>query len=244
MANASFSYLPTKVTLVSSIAATCLLMIGIVTFGLNPNQPSVGDNDSIQHPASLSSLASGCGDIFEFSPNVDQYGEIPQDFLDSEVSTDVPVHQMVVPVYGYMSPEPLGESQIRFYETNELTEPLPRAQILRTMYEQDTIVIWYAEDIATDDYTLLKEYVQAHDNILALKWQSAAKVEFPLDRKVAFSSWGVSQTCEFWTDDTFEGFKDFVDTHPVNRAETIPVVELTPNGTLPPLPRSFDNGWK
>src|SRR5690606_37119252 len=115
--------------------------------------------------------------------------------------------------------------------------PLARSKILRTMYDRDTIVVWYSPDIALADYELIKQYVSEHDNILAVKWENEQGSQIPLDRKIAFSAWGISQSCEFWTDQTFETFADFAKENRVERPETAPMAEPNQYGLLPVIDR-------
>lgn len=230
----TFSYLPTKLAIVGSIIAACSLMVTVVVFGINPNQPTKTDFGGIQYPASLSSLASGCGDLYLFDPSSDQYGVIPEKVTSSEGVIDTPIHTMTVPVYGYMSAEPLGESQIRFYAKDELKEPIAREKILRAMYEKNTTAIWYSKDIGADDYQMLKEYVESHKNIIATKWEYASG-DLPLGRKIAFSSWGMSQSCEFWTNTNFDKFQDFKKEHNITKITPVPLAKLNKSGLLPAI---------
>lgn len=234
----NFSYLPTKIALVSSAIAACSLMVTIVVFGINPNQATTTQFGATEYPASLGSLASGCGDLYLFNPDPSQYGIIPEEVKANEGVVNIPVHlNSTIPVYGYMSAEPLGASQIRFYTKDELKEPISREQILRTMYENDTTVVWYTDDIAPDDYQVLKEYVDSHENILATKWEYPSLV-IPQDRKIAFSTWGMSQTCEYWTDINFEKFQEFKKEHKIPKASTIPEAKLNDNGLLPEITKT------
>jgi hypothetical protein len=228
----SFSYFGTKLIIVISVITTLLLMMLITVFGITPNEPTRGQYGATQYPASLTSLASGCGDYYLFEPSEGQYANIPAEKRDQ--ITTVPVHQMSVPVYGYMNNSPLFDEEIRFYGMDELDEPILMDKILRTMYEKDTTVIWYTADIAPDDYSLLQDYVVAHDNVLAVKWEYLNGV-LPADRKVAFSTWGISQTCEFWTDSTFERFESFIQERPVAKTGTVPVAVVSEKNTLLPL---------
>ena len=228
----SFSYFGTKLTIIASIATTLTLMVVVTVFGITPNESTKGQYGATQYPSSLASLASGCGDYFLFNPGEGQYATIPAEKRD-QIET-LPVHQMTVPVYGYLNSTPLFDEEIRFYGTDELAEPLPIDKILKTMYDKDTTVVWYTDDIAPDDYSSLQEYVTAHDNILAVKWQYFNS-KLPLERKIAFSTWGISQTCEFWGTNTFERFDRFVQEHPIAKLDTIPIAVVSDENKLPPL---------
>ena len=78
-------------------------MIIATVFGINPNKSSAGQLGSVVYPASLTSLASGCGDfnVWNNLKAKDQYAVIPAS--ERESLTAIPTHQMIVPVYGYMN---------------------------------------------------------------------------------------------------------------------------------------------
>lgn len=235
MPNVSFSYTPTKLAIVGTAVLAALVMIVVVVFGINPNKPQPGPNNSTQYPANLAALANGCGDIYMFQPAINQYGQIPNSLLQSGGTIEVPLPGMVVPVFGYMSAKPLADSQIRFYGKNELQKPIDRTQILRTMYDRGTTVVWYDQTISPGDYTALENYVKTHKNILAVKWEYGTAL--PVNRTIAFSTWGISQTCQFWNNNTFKDFQKFANEHPVNHPATPPTPKLTSQGKLPTIDR-------
>ena len=227
----AFSYFGTKLIIVVSVITTLALMMLVTVFGITPNEPKKSTDGATTYSAPLTSLASGCGDYFLFEPGKGQYATIPAEVRDSLET--IPTHNMTVPVYGYMNTTPLFDEEVRFYAIDELETPLALDKILKTMYDKDITVVWYTADIAPDDYTLLQEYVTAHEDILAVPY-NYRNGQLPSDRKVAFSKWGVSQTCEFWTDNTFERFEEFADEHKVAKLSEIPVATVV-NGKLVPL---------
>jgi hypothetical protein len=229
--SSSFSYTQTRIGIIVAIISICSLMISAVIFGVNPNRSQQLGPGYVSYPTSLQGLAVGCGDIFTFEPLERQYGVIPEDKLDD--IRNIPSGPTIIPTYGYMTGDPLSEEQIRFYDKNELKTPIPREQILHTMYALDTVVVWYQDSIPPDDYEILKEYVEKHENVLAVKWEYGNR-PFPSNRKVAISTWGMSQTCEFWNDSVATDFSNFAKENRIDRPDTAPEARMTEN-ILPPL---------
>lgn len=230
--SSTFSYTGTKLTLISGAVVAVLIMVLATVLGINPNQPQPTRYGGTQYPAPLTSLAAGCGDFFLYPPLESQYGVILDD--DKNDVLTIPSHPMTVPVYGYMSETSMADSDIRLYEPDELRQPISLQTILRTMYDKDTTVVWYAEDISQGDFAVLRAYVRDKTNILVVPWEYGDN-SLPLDRKVAFSQWGISQSCEFWTDETFETFLEFAEDNRLERNPNPRVVRPNENGLLPPI---------
>lgn len=231
-ASSSFSYTGTKIGLVLGSFAVIITMTVAAIVGINPNQTQPASFGGTQVPAPLTSLAAGCGDYFLYPPTSEQYGTILDE--DKENILTIPSHPMIVPVYGYMSEKSIPDNEIKLYELAELAEPFSLQSILRTMYEKETTVVWYSLDINQGDFAILRTYARNNDNILVLPWQYG-DATLPLNRSVAFSQWGVSQSCQFWTDETFESFLDFAGKNQADRTSAPKVVKPNEAGLLPPI---------
>lgn len=243
--NVKFSYLGTKIGLVAG-AVTVIggLVLGTI-FGLTPNAPSKSAYDSVEYPAGLTSLVNGCGNFFTYKPEPgEQYAELtPEVLAKMDDPKDISLQPMVVPVYGYMSPEGLPGQDIRFYDMDELDEPLPMETILRSMYDYDTMVIWYTEEIAATDLEDIRTYVQKNENVMALKWDYKDK-KLPLGRSVAFSKWGISQSCDVFTEGVVNNFTEFARDHYVERSEEdVPPAKFIKNSNklYPILPTNYED---
>lgn len=227
----SFSYSATRIGIVLAIVTIIGVMLSLVIFGINPNQSRDLGFGRTQYPVTLQSLASGCGDTYQYTPGENQSAQLP---ADSSSYVNIPRGRQTIPVYGYLTETGLSDDQIRFYQKNEETD-ISRSQILRTMYDKNTFVIWYASDIAPDDYALMKEYVDATSNVLAIKWAPEyGEGTQPGDRKIALTTWGFSQSCEFWNEGTAKSFRSFVTENKVSRPEEPTIAEVR-NGKLPEI---------
>lgn len=234
----AFSYSATKLGLVSSAIGVAIVMILVVVFGLNPNHPIKGEFNSTEYPASLDSLAYGCGNDFVFNPDHTQYGVIPEKMFKQNKVINIPLAPMIVPVYGYMTSTSLPDSAIKFYPKGMPKTPLLNIQLLRTMYSEKTIIVWYASTIAQADYVALQKYVSTHKNVLAIEWHDGSQ-QLPLNRKVAFSTWGISQSCQYFSPTVLKHFTHFVITHNVARPSSPPVTKLDKNGMLPNIQKKI-----
>jgi hypothetical protein len=229
----SFSYSATRIGIVLSIVAIIGFMLSTVILGINPNRPKNDAYGVTEYPATLQSLASGCGSTFSYAPSESQYAVLPAD--TSDIAT-IPIPPMKVPVYGYMTQEPLARDQIRFYQKNEpALKNISREQILRTMFDNNTIVFWYSKDIAPDDYSSMKSYVTQTPNTMAVEWSAKyGQGNLPLDRTIGVSTWAYSQSCEFWNESTVKEFRNFVIENKYARPKEVREAKDT-EGRLPQL---------
>lgn len=218
------------------------LVLGVI-FGLKPNAPFASYMGSTEYPTKLSSLMNGCGNFFLYNPKPgEQYSVVTPEIQATMSNQTIPTGLTVVPVYGYLAPEGLDGRNIRFHETEEPNQPYPMTTLLRTMYNYDTLIIWYTADLPATDIQDIRRYVQNTPNTMALLWVYGENL--PLGRDVAFSKWGVSQSCSFFTPEVMENFTEFTDNHYVERELIPPVAKFIPNTTiLPPLlPENYKTG--
>lgn len=229
----SFSYSATRIGIVLSIVAIIGFMLSTVILGINPNRPKDTAYGVTEYPATLQSLASGCGSTFAYTPSESQYAVLPAD--SSDIAT-IPIPPMRVPVYGYMTQEPLAKDQIRFYQKNEPAQKnISREQILRTMFDNNTIVFWYSKDIAPDDYASMKSYITQTPNTMAVEWSAKyGQGALPGDRTIGVSTWAYSQSCQFWNEGTMKEFRNFVTENKYARPEKVREAKDT-DGRLPQL---------
>lgn len=192
------------------------------------NTPYTGANQSTIYPANLRSIATSCGDIFQFAPDEKDYGIIPQSVLDQETPV-IPDHPMTIPVYGYMSPDLITRDQVRFYGPGESNIPT-KQQLLRAMYDYGTIVIWYDSlKIPAPTLNEIHDYVGTHFNVVAIPW--TGKI-LPYGRLLAYSTWGNSQSCNTWAPAVLDEFMEFSATHTLSRPMPAPEAKLNKSGGL------------
>jgi hypothetical protein len=224
----------TKIGLVGGAIGSIVLLLVVTIFGLNPNAPFSSVYGSVEYPAKLTSLVNGCGNYFLYDPQpVKHYSVIP-DGLRDNLTVPIPVAPMIVPVYGYVSTDGLRGQDIKFYGMGEPSKPFPMEQLMRTMFDYNTLIIWYSDKIPPTDLTDIKRYVDSHKNVIALQWVYKDG-SLPLSRTVAFSKWGLSQSCGLWNSSVVKDFQDFSNLHPVNRPANPPQVVLTQDGLFPPI---------
>lgn len=253
----SISNNSTKYGIVGTVIAV-VAVLTIATYNLNPQlAPTKGPYNSILYPASIGAVASSCGDIYRFKPDVAFTGVIPASVDTTppdptvppapaptpaptkpvvkgktDKSGNVPRHPMIVPVYGYLADKPLPKSEIRFHEDKDYKE-IPYQTVLRTMYDYNTTVLYYDRGMAPGNLIAIQQFVDAGKNILALPWTYEGSL--PLARNVAFASWGMSQSCSQWSEDVFKSFNRFTVANPVGHSKAPAVASLDKNGKLAPV---------
>lgn len=223
----------TKLVLGGVIAAV-LASLTVATLNL-PSQmtPSQGQYGAVVYPGNLNTTVNGCGDVFRFSTNESLYGVIPQEaYATAQTKTIIPTHPMIVPVYGYMSDRGLKKNEVKFYERKGYPD-FPRQQILRTMWDDNTTVIWYDENATAADVFRIKKYTTEHTNVLAVPWTGVDAL--PMNRHIAFSTWGISQSCNTFDNSVLNDFQNFKKVHPVKHTVTPPVKKLNKFGLLSPI---------
>lgn len=208
-------------------------MCGTVILGMNSPKVIPGAYNSVETVASLNDLANGCGNTFSFTPTTDQAVIIPDEYYETLkiAKTKIPTHEMMIPVYGYMTEKGIPDDQKGYYEVNELKEPLNREQVLNSMYFDDTLVIWYSPDIRPSDIGDMLEAVEGETNIIIAPWEYEAGV-LPAQRKVAFSYWGSSKTCEFFDSSSLRDFIQLHKDNPVPKSNHPIKLDPAVNGVL------------
>lgn len=200
-------------------------------FGVDPSRKSPAQFGGVEYPATVEAVLSQCGNVFVFDPPASYYGvfDTPDVMaqLDREADVEIPEHPMIVPVYGYMS----GEGTLDQKVYTDANVP-PRSQLLRAMYEGYTIV-WFSPSLDEAARASLKMDLASYDKVVAVEWNAG---ELPLDRKYAFSTWNVSQSCLVWDTEVFDQFLTFVKDHPETRPESeSPPEAVVVDGRLPDI---------
>jgi len=233
-----------NITKVGIVATIFIVVATLVTATLHlppQTRPTSGQFNSTIYPASLSAIAASCGDIFRFKTTPNLYGVIPDKIAEQNKEALIPVAPMIVPVYGYMSKEALPDSAIKFYDEANY-EPISRATLLRTMYDKDTTVIYYTKALDSGNLFAVKQYADNHPNVLAIPW-TFDSAGLPLNRDLAWSKWGISQSCIDWNGKALNDFLELAKEKPVTHAKKASEVELTVKGALPSIvPGRFTNG--
>jgi len=217
------------------IAGTLLLGTGGLVFSALSQAPITGERpgpyDSVGIRANSNGILNQCTDTFIFGVSEGNYGTMPVDY-DGEPQRA----SMIVPVYGYMSPEPFDFSKYSPSDRQKITYSEP--EILRALWENNH-VIWVGPDIEQTGYDYLVDYTdkwnKTHDDkILVQPWLSV--VDLPAGKSLSFSSWGASQSCATFSEETFQLFLDNTESREVERDYlNPPVAPLNNMGLLEPI---------
>jgi hypothetical protein len=179
-------------------------------------------------PASADAILSQCGNTFLFESEGKWTGTIPSDYTE-----ETPKHPMVVPVYGYMSEVPFNEAKADSGTSTENVYTYP--EILRGLWEGNH-VIWVSPEYTQEGYDYLKnfasEWNQVHeDKVIIAAWDF--DYQLPGGRDIAFSEWNASQTCETFSEATYEDFQTTMNNNSAPRDRQNPPKAVLTDGLLP-----------
>lgn len=199
------------------IAATVLtIAITIAMLAPMQNKYDIIDTEYNYTQVSPSSimLSQKCGPIFAVQVLKGTMMEIPEKFYTTAGKTaEPPSPPGLVPAFGYAAPEGLTVEQITYYPYQENPDLyFSENTILRTMWDNDIIVIWYdPEKISTDDeetFNLLTENTQGQ--LLIIPWMNYEDVEeLPLGRTVAYATVGATLSCEGYNINVLNEFRQY-----------------------------------
>lgn len=219
----------------SSVAVVLVLVavIGWTIWGVDPSRPKQSQFEGgMEYPATVEAVLNQCGNTFAFEAAREHYGvfsskDLQESLLKGE-SYEIPTHPMIVPVYGYMSEEPADEVfEQKMYKHSDAPT---RSQLLRAMWD-GAVVVWHSPAISNEEEARLSMSIRPYDNIIAVEWAGG---ELPLGRKYAFSTWGISQSCQNWDEEVFSQFLSFIEEHPqyTKKGQEPPEAILTDEGLL------------
>lgn len=236
-------YVLQKTGILASLLAACALLVGSALTAEPRSTPKAGPNESITLPINATGILSQCGDYFTFNPDEDKYGVVPEEYDKNYI----PVPDMIVPVYGFMADKTFDVEAAMKLPQGE--NPYLLSDINRALWEGHTF-IWTYNELSADAHQYAKDYAdkwnETHDKkVIVLTWKGKQGLpqdskprpqtseSLPQDREFAFSSWNISQSCETFSDDTFEEFMEKSNEHNAERdIETLPVAKLV-DGELP-----------
>lgn len=211
------SYLAPKITIISTILiGTLLLIVGFIVQPLFSTDTRLnGANGGTAHKTSVQGLIAECGDLFTFRPIAKQdYGVLPENYEGV-----VPAHSMVIPAYGFM---PNLDTDYEDLGENGLTE----LGINRLLWDGYTI-IWLGKNVPNTGVEHIKATienapVQIREKTLLLKWEYRKNI--PMDRNIAFSSWGVTQSCGIYDYGVYSEYLQFVKQQPLQPSGEPPIL--------------------
>ena len=188
--------------------------------------------DNIQsYYGSPQAYAAGCGNIYRAKNAIVQSKQIPESYyLNLPNDGYIPSSPLIVPMYGYLTERGMHPSQFKFYSEEDVNKELPEQLILRTMWDSGIPVIWYDPNrIGSTDYKTLEGLGKNNEGrLLILPWLHYDSAKLPRDRAIAYSVFGMSQTCKAFSRDVLNQFLDFTDKHQFENKPIKPeIAELT-----------------
>lgn len=158
---------------------------------------------------------------------------------------------MAVPVFGFMQNKPFDVEKALAVGYNK--NPYNSADINRALWEGN-IIIWYAPDSPKETFDYLynfsTEWNKTHESkVIPLLWNQNVTIkekdkvtgkdidvtkvrEMPANRKIGFSSWGASQTCSTFSNETFDDFMSIVEKTDMPRDKKNPPLAKMTDGNL------------
>lgn len=223
--------------LLSFILITVLTLLVTATLALPDNsEPRPSQYGAIEYPATVIAAVNQCGSVFYFEPDPKWYGTIPISIQQNGPDDGIPAQPTNIPVYGYMTREPFNPEFVGTYD--KTFEGFSRQDINRAMWD-GYYFIWYSMNTPNDKYEQLVEFVETQNSRtstpkIILSPFKITDREIPSGRDIAFSTWGVSQSCDTFDPKIFEAFEDFTIEHSTPRGEP-PVAPIAPYGGLYPI---------
>lgn len=217
-----------KITLMAALFAACSVLVTTAITAEPRSTPKAGEYSSTIIPTNSTGILSQCGDYFTFDGKKEFHGVIPDEY-----DKDIPVHQMIVPVYGYMLQSPFSVDDALKMEQGK--NPYAIEEINRALWEGHSF-IWVGPNVPAETYNFIQsyanEYNKTHDKkVITLTWNG--KKNLPMGRDFAFSSWNISQSCMSFSEDAFEEFLGQAQTHNAGRdINVLPLATLTADGVL------------
>lgn len=212
------------------------LMLVTLIFSPDPYAAKPGDFNSTVYATSTEGVVSECGDTFVFNINHDNFGYLSKDFFQDSatknpVARNIPNQPSIIPVYGYFyDAEP--EVTKKFYDiadTKALTT-LTDSKFLNHLLYNGTKVIWYDSTVDAPTISSIKKFVADTPSVIALPWIYDKKM--PLNRRFAFSAWGISQSCGLWNTSMASAFNKFSEDHKIVRPQEPQKAPVDTNGDL------------
>lgn len=222
--------------IVLSFALIISLMLVTLIFSPDPLRPQAGELNSTVYPTNTEGVVSECGDIYLFNINQNNFGYLSKDFFhdpvkDIPVARNIPAQPAIVPAFGYfLDIEP--EVTQKFYDINDakaLTKLVDPKYLNHLLYD-GTKVVWYDSTVDAATIASIKKFVSNTPSVIALPWVYDKKM--PMNRRFAFSAWGITQSCGLWNTNTAVRFNQFTDEHKIDRPKDPQKAPVDADGEL------------
>lgn len=226
-------YFTWKTTLVAVTLGAAVMMSGIALSASEQRLPQPSVFQSTFHPADSKGILSKCNGVFTFEPKEEWYGVITEDYFNEHNVDDVitfPVHPMIVPAYGYMSPESVDLAEV------DPEEGLNLLQTNRYLWDGG-FIIWLDKTFPEAGKAEVERFADEWNatnerQIVVQEWDKPEPL--PAERLIGFSAWNATQACSIFDPLVFEDFAGIADqVHSVGMEA--PDATLTEDGRLHPV---------
>jgi hypothetical protein len=157
-------------------------------------------------------LSQKCGPIFSVQDMNNMVLEIPEAFyFFNTIKSEPPSPAGLIPAFGYAGKEGLKPKEITYYPPDSEIY-LSEATILRTMWDNDIIVIWYDKNnlSADDEETFRLLSANTLGQLLIIPWMEYENAKtMPLERNIAYASIGTTLTCEGFNINVLNEFRQY-----------------------------------
>jgi hypothetical protein len=225
--------------IVFSFALIVALMLVCLIFSPDPYAPKPGDFNSTVYATSTEGVVSECGDTFVFNINHNNFGYLSKDFFEDPVKNipvarNIPNQPSIVPVYGYFY-DVYPEVTHKLYSLDnpadvKALDKLADSKYLDHLLYDGLKVVWYDSTVDPTTISSIKTFVATHPSVIALPWVYDAKM--PMNRRFAFSAWGITQSCGLWNTDMAAKFDQFSEEHKITRPKDPQKAPVDANGDL------------
>ena len=213
----------------------CLMLVTLI-FSPDPYAPKPGDLNSTVYATSTEGVVSECGDTFVFNINNDNFGYLSKDFFqdpatNNPVARNIPNQPSIVPAYGYFyDVEPEVTQKFYSIDDTKALDTLTDSKFLNHLLYNGTKVIWYDSTVDAASIASIKNFVTDTSSVIALPWVYEKKM--PLNRRFAFSAWGITQSCGLWNTNMASTFNQFSEDHKIARPQEPQKAPVDTNGDL------------
>ena len=182
-----------------TMAIPCLVVVAVIG-GLfaavaGTAQPRMRDEGSgiTSFRQSTDSLLGGCGRVFEKRTSPSAIGVIASLKADG-ITPNVPKYGTIVPMSGAFWSPP-AQPGVRMYTLSSKAVPRP-TQLLHNMWS-GAMVVYYTTTADPDEVDTLSVLAATRSdlNLIVVPWDGV-RGDLPSGRRIAFVTWGASQTCQ------------------------------------------------
>jgi|GEM_PF-5396719 len=222
-----------------SVAISGLVVVvvsgGMFATAAGTAQPTIRDEGSglFSVRQSTDSLLGGCGRVFERRTSQVTPGVIAS--VKADGTPNIPKSRSIVPMTGAFW-SPAADPGVRMYTSDSPAIPKP-TQLMHNMWS-GALIVYYTTAADPADVSALTALAatRADLNIIVVPWDTDRR-PLPAGRKIAFATWGASQTCQRLVVVALDQFRS---AHPQVRAPGYGGViapKLTdPSASPPPAP--------